>query len=178
MINTECVRVTSVSIDAEVDEVGSRETAGGRALGSPSGAERLPWGKGHLVSDSDLRRFYLRYIEELNAHKFDQMDEFINERTTLNGEPANRDDLIAVQKADVDAVPDLHWELKELLFDGDRLAARLVNTGTPVKEWLGVAPSGASFEITEYAIYQVRDGRFVHMAALHDAGELRRQLTG
>ncbi|MEU7853910.1 ester cyclase [Nonomuraea sp. NPDC049141] len=71
----------------------------------------------------------------------------------------------AVQKADVDAVPDLHWELKELLFDGDRMAARLVNTGTPAKAW----PTGASFEIVEYAIYQVH---------VHDAGELLRQLTG
>jgi predicted ester cyclase len=130
------------------------------------------------VPDSDLREFYRRYIAQLNAHKFDRMDAFINERTTLNGEPATRDDLIAVQKADVDAVPDLHWELKELLFDGDRLAARLVNTGTPAKEWLGVTPTGASFEIVEYAIYQVRDGRFVHMTALHDAGELLRQLKG
>ncbi|MET9552320.1 ester cyclase [Streptomyces sp. NPDC006645] len=101
-----------------------------------------------------------------------------NDRTTLNGEPATRDDLLAVQRRDVDAVPDLHWELKELLFDGDRLAARLVNTGTPVEGWLGVPPTGASFEITEYAIYQVRDGRFVHMTALHDAGELLRQLAG
>jgi predicted ester cyclase len=130
------------------------------------------------MSESDLRGFYLRYMQELNAHQFGNMAEFIDDRTTLNGEPATRDDLIAVQKADVDAVPDLHWELKELLFDGDRLAARLVNTGTPVKEWLGVAPTGASFEIVEYAIYQVRDGRFVHMTALHDASELLRQLTG
>jgi predicted ester cyclase len=135
------------------------------------------WQARNLVSDSDLRAFYLRYIEQLNAHEFDRMDEFINDRTTLNGEPATRADLLAVQRADVDAVPDLHWELEELLFDGDRLAARLVNTGTPVKEWLGVAPSGASFEIVEYAIYQVHDGRFVHMTALHDAGELLRQLT-
>ncbi|MGI3227623.1 ester cyclase [Streptomyces sp. GTA36] len=120
------------------------------------------------MSDSDLRAFYLRYVEQLNAHKFDGMDEFIDDRTTLNGEPATRDDLLAVQRRDVDAVPDLHWELKELLFDGDRLAARLINTGTPVKEWLGVAPTGASFEIVEYAIYQVRDGRFVHMTALHE----------
>lgn len=126
---------------------------------------------------SDLRAFYLRYLDELNAHRFDRMAGFIADRTTLNGEPATRDDLIAVQRADVAAVPDLHWELKDLLFDGDRLAARLVNTGTPVREWLGVAPAGASFEIDEYAIYQVRDGRFVHMTALHDAGELRRQLT-
>ena len=133
--------------------------------------------KGKPMSDNDLREFYLRYIEELNAHRFDRMDEFINDRTTLNGEPATREDLLAVQRADVDAVPDLHWELKELLFDGDRLAARLVNTGTPVKEWLGVAPTGASFEIVEFAVYQVRDGRFVHMTALHDGGELLRQLT-
>ncbi|WP_326948335.1 ester cyclase [Amycolatopsis sp. NBC_01307] len=129
------------------------------------------------MSDSALRAFYLRYLAELNAHRFGRMDGFINDRTTLNGEPATRDDLLAVQRADVAAVPDLHWELQELLFDGDRLAARLVNTGTPAQEWLGVAPTGASFEITEYAIYQVRDGRFVHMTALHDAGELRRQLT-
>ncbi|MCS7477922.1 ester cyclase [Umezawaea endophytica] len=129
------------------------------------------------MPDHDLREFYLRYLAELNAHRFDRMDEFIDDRTTLNGEPATRDDLLAVQRADVDAVPDLHWELKELLFDGDRLAARLVNTGTPVREWLGVAPTGASFEIVEFAVYQVRDGRFVHMTALHDAGELLRQLT-
>ncbi|WP_394618730.1 ester cyclase [Lentzea sp. JNUCC 0626] len=129
------------------------------------------------MSDNELREFYLRYLSDLNAHRFDRMDRFISDRTTLNGEPATRDDLLAVQRADVDAVPDLRWELEELLFDGDRLAARLVNTGTPMKEWLGVEPTGASFAITEYAIYQVRDGRFVHMTALHDAGELRRQLT-
>ncbi|WNV87027.1 ester cyclase [Umezawaea sp. Da 62-37] len=129
------------------------------------------------MSDNDLREFYLRYIAELNAHGFDRMDGFINDRTTLNGEPATRDDLIAVQKADVAAVPDLHWEVEELIFDGDRLAARLINTGTPVEEWLGVAPTGNSFEIVEHAIYQVSGGRFAHMTALHDGGELLRQLT-
>ncbi|WP_236583559.1 ester cyclase [Streptomyces sp. MBT53] len=83
------------------------------------------------MSDSDLRTFYRHYVEALNAHQFDGMGAFINDRTTLNAEPATRDDLLAVQRKDVDAVPDLHWELQELIFDGDRLAARLVNTGTP-----------------------------------------------
>jgi hypothetical protein len=46
-----------------------------------------------------------------------------------------------------------------------------------VREWLGVAPTGASFESTEYAIYRVHSGRFVPMTARHDAGELRRQPT-
>ncbi|MFD6026529.1 ester cyclase [Streptomyces griseoluteus] len=127
---------------------------------------------------SDLRAFYERYLEALNAHEFGGTGEFIADRTTLNGEPATRDDILALQRHDVEAVPDLRWELEELLVDGDRLAARLVNTGTPVQEWLGVPPTGASFEIAEYAVYQVRDGRFVHMAALRDAAGLRRQLTG
>ncbi|MGW2259036.1 hypothetical protein ACWCXE_14520 [Streptomyces sp. NPDC001780] len=44
--------------------------------------------QGHPLSDSDLRAFFLRCIEALNAHEFDGMDEFINDRTTLNGEDA------------------------------------------------------------------------------------------
>jgi predicted ester cyclase len=128
------------------------------------------------MSATKLREFYERYLAALNAHEFDGMDEFINDRTTLNGEPATRDDLLTVQKQDVDAVPDLHWELQELLFDGNRIAARLINRGTPVKDWLGIAPTGASFEIIEYAVYEIRDGRFVHMTALHDAETMRRQL--
>lgn len=123
------------------------------------------------------RRWYERYIAALNAHEFDGMDEFINDTTTLNGVPATREDLLRVQKADAEAVPDLHWELHELLFDGDRLAARLTNTGTPTREWLGVPATGKSFEITEFAIYEVRDGRFIHMTALHDSGAMQRQLA-
>jgi predicted ester cyclase len=53
-----------------------------------------------------------------------------------------------------------------------------VNTGTPEKEWLGVPPTGRSFEIVEYAIYRVRDGRFVEMTNLHDSADVLRQLTG
>lgn len=79
--------------------------------------------------------------------------------------------------AEHEAVPDLHWDLKELVVDGDTIAARLINTGTPVKRWLGVEPTGASFEITEYAVYRVRDGRFAHMANVHDAESLARQLA-
>ena len=129
------------------------------------------------MTDKDLRTWYLRYVAALNAHEFDGMDEFINDQVLLNGEPGTRDDVLRVQRQDVEAVPDLHWEVKELLLDRDRIAVRAINTGTPVKEWLGVPPSGASFEIVEYAIYTVRDGKFVHMSALHDAEALQKQLA-
>lgn len=69
-------------------------------------------------------------------------------------------------------------ELTKLIIDGDRIGAQLVNTGTPAKEFVGVKPTGKSFEVTEYAVYQVIDGRFKHMAAIHDAEEVKRQLEG
>jgi predicted ester cyclase len=124
-----------------------------------------------------LRDWYPRYIAALNAHRFDGMDAFIADRVLLNGAPGTRDDVIAVQRHDVDAVPDLHWTIEEMLFDRDRLAVRAINTGTPVREWLGVPPSGASFEIVEFAIYRVTGGRFTEMTALHDSAGLLRQLT-
>jgi predicted ester cyclase len=129
------------------------------------------------MPDINLREFYGRYIAALNAREFDRMHEFIHEQVTLNGAPGSRADVIAVQKEEAGAVPDLHWELQNLIIDGDRIGAQLTNTGTPTKEWLGTSPTGASFEIVEYAIYQVRDGRFLHMTALHDAEALKRQLS-
>ena len=130
-----------------------------------------------MMSDIDLREFYRRYVEALNAHDFDRMDEFIHDQIMQNSEPRVRSDVVADLTGIVDAVPDFHWEVTELAVNADRLAVRLINTGTPTKEWLGVPPTGASFEITEYAIYRVRDGRFVHMSALHDAERLKRPLA-
>jgi len=129
------------------------------------------------MTDAALKDWYLRYVAALNAHKLDGLDEFIADDVVLNGDPGTRDDVAAVLNHEIDAVPDLHWEVEELLFDRDRIAVRATNTGTPVKEWLGVPPSGASFEIVEYAIYKVSDGRFVQMTSLHDSSEMLRQLT-
>ena len=129
------------------------------------------------MTGNGLHDLYLRYIAALNAHEFGGMDEFISEEVLLGGEPGTREAVVEVLEGIVDAVPDIHWEIEEMLFDRDGIAVRLTNTDTPVKEWLGVRPSGASFTIVEYAIYKVRDGRFIHMTNLHDSAEMLRQLT-
>jgi predicted ester cyclase len=118
------------------------------------------------MPDGSLRDWYLRYVAALNAHRFDGMDEFIDDRVLLNGEPGTRDDVIAVQKQDVDAVPDLHWKVEELLLDRDRLAVRATNTGTPVEEWLGVPPTGL-----------VRDRRVRHLPRPRRTAPAARRLT-
>jgi steroid delta-isomerase-like uncharacterized protein len=129
------------------------------------------------VSVIELQEFYRHYIEVLNAHQFHRMGEFISDHTVHHGQPGTREAVIADLEGIVDAVPDFQWEVRELLVNGDRLAVRLLNRGTPVKTWQGVPATGRSFEIVEYALYQVADGRFVQMSNLHDAEALRRQLA-
>lgn len=126
----------------------------------------------------DLRDFYDRYIATLNAQEFDALDRSIHDEVTFNGKPFTREDILIVLRREASAVPDLHWVLTNLIIDGDHLGAQLVNTGTPIKTFVGVEPTGKAFEVTEYAVYEVLDGRFKHMAAIHDAEGVRRQLAG
>jgi predicted ester cyclase len=129
------------------------------------------------MTTTALRDFYTRYLAMLNSHDLRGLAGFVHDEITYYGDHATRDQVAAGLAGLLDAVPDLHWELRDLTVDGEHLAARLINTGTPAKEWLGVAPTGASFAIAEYAVYRVREGRFVHMANVHDAEALAQQLT-
>ncbi|HEY9369613.1 MULTISPECIES: ester cyclase [Actinomycetes] len=130
------------------------------------------------MTHTELHKFYERYIAALNAHEFHRLDEFVADELTHFGDAVTRDQVLAALTAQVDAAPDLKWRLDDLRVSGHDLAARLTNTGTPVKEWLGVAPTGASFEVTEYALYRVRDGRFINMTNLQDSDTAREQLGG
>ncbi|WP_381790396.1 ester cyclase [Streptomyces niveus] len=129
------------------------------------------------MSDVELRDFFQRYIDALNAHEFHRMTEFIHDEVIMNGLPLTRNDVIAALEGHTDAVPDFTWRVKDLAIDGDRVAARLFNKGTPAKEWFGVPPTGATVEFAEYAFHKVRDGRFYEMNYLIDAQTVRQQLA-
>jgi len=135
----------------------------------------------HLVSTEltteELRDFYRRYVELANNRDFDRMHEFAHDEVIMNGTPVARDDMVAEFRRHTDAVPDMSWEIKEILVDGNRIAARLVDTGTPEKEWNGLTPNGATATFAETAFYEVQDGRFKHMWYLMDVDSLRAQLT-
>ncbi|MEV4522685.1 ester cyclase [Micromonospora tulbaghiae] len=130
------------------------------------------------MSTQELRDFYLRYVELANKREFARMADFAHEEVVMNGTPVKMADMVAEFYKHVEAVPDLHWEIQDLVVEGDTIAARLVDTGTPVKEWNGLAPTGKSVSFTETAFYRVRDGKFKFMSYLMDTDSVRRQLAG
>ncbi|SDD19157.1 ester cyclase [Auraticoccus monumenti] len=123
-----------------------------------------------------LHEVYHRYIEAINNRELDRMHEFAHDQLTFNGEPVSRDDYVAAIQGHLAAVEDFVWRLDDLVIEGDRVAARLTDTGTPVTEWLGLQPTGKAVEFTEYAFYHFRDGRFEDMWYLLDTRAVQSQL--
>jgi len=58
-------------------------------------------------------------------------------------------------------IPNLKWEIKELLVDGNRIVVRSEASGTPVAPFFGVPPSGKSFRVMAIDIHTVKDGKAV-----------------
>ncbi len=76
------------------------------------------------------------------------------------------------------AVPNLKWELIEVLREGNRYIVRGRATGTPAKPFLGVEPTGRSFDIMSIDIHTVENGRIAVSYHIEDWAGAIRQLRG
>ena len=57
----------------------------------------------------------------------------------------------------------------ELIAEGDKVVGRFSCSATHLGAWLGHAATGRRFErVDEVAIFQLRDGRIVHVWSLED----------
>jgi predicted ester cyclase len=129
------------------------------------------------MSDVDLRQVYLDYLAAANARQLHRMAEFVHDTVVFNGETVSREVYVDALRQAVDSVPDLAWRIDDLIIEGDRVAVRLTDTGTPAKEWLGLQPTGRDVTFTECAFYHFRDGRFERMWFVLDVQTIAKQLT-
>jgi predicted ester cyclase len=73
-------------------------------------------------------------------------------------------------------IPDLAWNIKEALVDGDRIVVRSEASGTPISELFGVPPGGKSFRIMTIDIHTVKDGKLAVAYHVEDWAGAPRQL--
>jgi predicted ester cyclase len=124
-----------------------------------------------------LHDFYRNYIAAANARDFAAIANVVAEDVKLNGTPVKREDIIAEFKGLISAVPNFTWDIKDLVIEEDRIAARLQNTGTPNAEtFFGQNSNAKSVTFTEFGSYKVRDGLFVEMNYLIDVPSISQQL--
>jgi ketosteroid isomerase-like protein len=77
----------------------------------------------------------------------------------LPGECWGRDASIKVVGGFAKSIPDMRFEIKEVLVAGDRVIVRGEVTGTPAGDLFGVPHTGKSFKIMAIDIQTIRDGK-------------------
>ena len=74
-------------------------------------------------------------------------------------------------------IPDLKWDIKDVMVDGNRIIVRSEASGTPVGPFFGVAPSGKSFKIMTIDIHTISDGKAITAHHVEDWAGALRQLS-
>ena len=105
---------------------------------------------------AEIEAFYRRYNDCCNAHDLGRIGEFVAERVEVDGQEQRLDQYIANLRSWVTAFPDFRWEIRQLVIEGDRIAARFHDTGT-------AASTGEAVSTKEFAMYRLRDGKIVEV---------------
>jgi len=74
-------------------------------------------------------------------------------------------------------IPDLKWDIKDVLVDGNRIIVRSEASGTPVGPFFGVPASGKSFKIMTIDIHTIKDGKAITAHHVEDWAGALRQLS-
>jgi predicted ester cyclase len=96
----------------------------------------------------------------------------------LPGECWGRDTSIKVVSNFATTIPDLKFEIKEVLVAGDRVIVRGEVTGTPAGELFGVPHTGKSFRILAIDIQTIKDGKITKTFHMENWLSALRQLRG
>jgi predicted ester cyclase len=89
----------------------------------------------------------------------------------------SREEVIAGVAARLKSVPDLKWEIKDVLVAGNTVTVRGEATGTPSGEFFGAAHSGKSFKVMSIDVHTIEGGKMVRSWHIEDWIGAVRQLS-
>jgi predicted ester cyclase len=123
-----------------------------------------------------LESIYRDYIATLNERRFADLDQFVAADLTYNDEPWTLARYQALLADDVERIPDLHYEIRQLVVDDRHVGSRLWFDCTPQHEVFGIDTAGRRVSFAEHAFYRFRDERIVAVWSVIDVEAIRRQV--
>ena len=86
-------------------------------------------------------------------------------------------DLKAATQWMAQTLTNIRFREEVMIAEGDLVAVRLTARATPVAPFMGIPPTGRSYEIGEMHFFRVRDGRITEHWHEFDSAKLVAQLT-
>jgi len=137
------------------------------------------------VSAEENKAIYLRVVEDLNRGDLESSLAFTAPDATLNGQPLGREGDKHRAEMLATAFPDQHYEIQEMIAEGDKLVVRWRMTGTHEGELVGptmtIPATGKRLDLWGMSMYLMEGGmakeiweRFDMMEFLGQLGVLPR----
>ena len=89
----------------------------------------------------------------------------------------SRDEVIAGVAQRLKSVPDLRWEIKDVLVSANQVTVRGEATGTPAGEFMGAPRTGKSFKVMSIDVHTIEGGKMVRSYHIEDWMGAVHQLT-
>lgn len=128
-----------------------------------------------------VEAFYTQLLSDPNAEDLDKrvrtvvVEDWVSVPTPRGGKGA--EGMIKTLKFFGSIIPDLKWNVQEILQQGNRYVVRSIATGTPKGKFFGIEPK-AGFEIMTIDIHEVKDGKIVQSYHVEDWARAIRQVKG
>jgi predicted ester cyclase len=94
-----------------------------------------------------------------------------------NDDCNTRDQVIAGIGQRLKSIPDLRWEIKEVLVSANQVTVRGEASGTPAGEFMGAPHSGKSFRLMSIDVHTLDSGKMVRSYHIEDWMGAVRQLN-
>lgn len=127
------------------------------------------------ISAEAARDSVAPFYKALNAEFVNESAELIKQSTAPqwiscrgNDLCNSRDEVIAGIGQRLKSVPDLKWEIKEILVSGNQVTVRGEATGTPAGEFMGAPHTGKSFKLMSIDVHTLEGGKMVRSYHIED----------
>ena len=141
------------------------------------------------MSTAENKAVVRRFIEEIfvqgRRETVDELlaDDFVPHTWPSTGHP--KDDLKSAIDRTSKGLANPTFTIDDMIAEGDQVAARLTTSATQVGEFMGMPPSGKTYEIEEIHIFRLRDGKVTEhwhqldqMGMMKQLGAMRGQPAG
>ena len=136
------------------------------------------------ITDEAARAILVPFYKALNAEFAKDAPELIRQSTapewvTCRGNEAcnSRDEVMAGIGQRLRTIPDLKWEIKEVLVSGNHVTVRGEASGTPSGELMGNPTNGKSFKLMSIDVHTLEGGKIARTYHVEDWQGAFRQLA-
>jgi len=114
------------------------------------------------------KTLFKRFVDEVfNNKNVDVLDELMDFTVVEHKEEIT---------AFLDAFPDLHVTVEDLIAEGDKIVGRVTLTGTHLGELMGIPATGKKVSFSEILIIRISNGKAVEQWEVADTMSMMQQL--